>query len=326
MKCLGLIRSQLANERGIGLVVTALSLIAFCSLVAVGIDVGRITFTASEVQSVADIAALTGARALLDGRPPLADATALLGANTIDSRVASVAATTSVQTGSVDGSGTFTAGGGAAANAIKATSVARVTNLFAGIFGAANGATTVTKTATAVIATTANGRPNLPLALSGDCFTNFNCTAGNCPTLNTQSNNAGWTGLTSGHSKPNAEQYIPAPCGGGTTAPIINVGDTLNATNGTVTALFQDVDCLVCTHGNSGPFLVPVVNKTCTSGFTGDFSVKGFATVVVDAGTYCAAGHDKKSVPLLSVRHVDTPGSVGGCTTCGTGFVRLIGS
>ena len=319
------IRSHLTNQRGVGLLATALWLTAFCSFLAVAIDVGRIAFTAGEVQSAADIAALTGARAFLDGRTPLADATALLGANTIDSRVASSAATTSVQTGTVDGSGTFTAGGGAAANAVKATSVATVSNLFTGIFGAANGTTTVTKTATAVIATTKDARPELPMALSGACFDGFNCTAGNCPNLNTQSNNAGWTGLTSGHSKPAAEQYIPTPCGGGKTAPVVNVGDTLNATNGSVTSLFHDVHCLVCDHGDHGPFLMPVVDKTCTSGFNGDFTVKGFATVVVDAGPYCAAGHDEKSVPLLSVRHVDAPGSVGGCTNCGTGFVRLIG-
>lgn len=318
-------RKYLTNQRGIGLVATALWLTAFCSLLAVGVDVGRIAFTASEVQSAADVAALTGARAFLDGRSPLADATTLLGVNTIDSRVASSVATTSVQTGTVDGSGTFTAGGGATANAVKATSIAIVSNLFAGIFGAANGTTTLTKTATAVIATTADGRPGLPMALSSGCFDGFNCTTGNCPTLNTQSNNAGWTGLTSGHSKPDAEQYIPTPCGGGGTAPVIHVGDTVNATNGSVTSLFHDIHCLICNQGNHGPFLMPVVNKTCTSGFNGDFTVKGFATVVVDAGTYCAAGHDEKSVPLLSVRHVDTPGSVGGCTNCGTGFIRLIG-
>jgi Flp pilus assembly protein TadG len=315
----------LANERGIGMVAMALWLTAICSLTAVAVDVSRIAMTASEVQNAADVAALTGARALLDGRTPTTDSTAFLGANTIDSQAASAVATTSLLTGTVDGNGTFTAGTGPSANAVKATSVATVQNLFTGVFGEANAHSTLTKTATAVITTTDEARPALPIALSGDCFANFNCTAGNCPALNTQSNNAGWTGLASGHSKPAAEQYIPAPCGGGTTAPVLNVGDTLNSTNGSVASLFHDMKCLVCDHGNSGPFLLPVVNKSCTGGFNGDFTIKGFATVVVDKAAYCAAGHDDKAVPLRSVRHLSTPGGVGGCTQCGTGFVRLIG-
>jgi Flp pilus assembly protein TadG len=316
--------SPLRNERGIGLVMTALTLTAFCALVAVAVDIGRITFTASEVQSAADVAALTGARALLDGRTPSTDAKTLLGANTINSKTAATAATTQLQTGTVDGTGKFTAGSGAAANAIQATTQTTVTNLFTGIFGKANASTTVTKTATAAITTTSNARPDLPLALSGSCFDNFDCSAGNCPTLNTQTNNAGWTGLLSGHSQPNAEQYIPGPCGGGTATPLINVGDAVNTTNGSVTSLFHDMHCLVCDQGNKGPYVLPVVNKSCTSNFVGDLTVMGFATVVVDSTTYCTKGHDEKQLPLLSVRHVDRPGSVGGCAKCGTGFVRLM--
>jgi len=314
----------MSDRRGFALVAKALWLTALCSLIAIGVDLGRIAFTASEVQSAADVAALTGARALLEGRTPSTDATTLLGANTIDARAASSAATTTLQTGTVNGAGTFTAGAGAGANAVRATSVATVTNLFTGVMGATKASTTVTKTAIAAITTTKDARPDLPLALSGDCFNGFDCNAGNCPTLNTQSNNAGWTGLFSGHSKPDAEAYIPAPCGGGATTPVVSTGNVVNATNGSVTALFHDMHCLVCTRGQSGPFTLTVVNKSCTSGFNGDFTVKGFATVVVDAATYCAPGHDEKSVPLLSIRHVDSPGGVGGCTNCGTGFVRLL--
>ncbi len=316
----------LANQRGVGLVAMALWLTAICSLLAVGIDVGRIALTATEVQSAADIAALTGARALLDGRTPSTDATAMLGANKIDSRVASSAATTTLQTGTVNGSGTFSPGAAATANAIKATAAATVTNLFTGVFGAANAHTTVTKTAIATLATTQNARPDLPIALSGDCFNGFDCNAANCPSLDMQSNNAGWTGLTSGHSKPDAEKYVPSPCGGGTTTPNINVGDTPpNTNNGSLGALFHDIHCMVCDQGKSGPFVLPVVDKTCTSGFNGNFVVKGFATVVVNSATYCANGHNEKNLSLLSIRHVDSPGGVGGCTNCGTGFIRLLG-
>ena len=136
-------------------------------------------FTASEVQSAADVAAHRTERSstayAVGGRHHV------LSANTIDSRAAPAAATITIQIGTVDGrdlrrravrppmpSGDRGRHGG--------------NNLFAGIFGDLSRITTVTKTATAVITTIDEGRPRCRL-LSGDCFAaQLYCR--NCPALN----------------------------------------------------------------------------------------------------------------------------------------------
>src|SRR6266404_5704679 len=169
-------KKHLANERGITLIAMALWMTAFFALTAVGVDVGRIAFTASEVQSAADTAALAAARALLDGGDPQATGKVILG-NAAASQI-------NIETGTADNSGNFTAGGGAAANAARATVIATVTNLFSGVFAGNDGTTTVTKQATAVLTTTGKDQPTVPIAVSGGCFTDTNCTAGNCPALN----------------------------------------------------------------------------------------------------------------------------------------------
>ncbi len=59
--------NPLKNERGMALAFTAVALAAFLALVVVGVDLSRLAFTATEVQTVADIAATAGARRLYDG-------------------------------------------------------------------------------------------------------------------------------------------------------------------------------------------------------------------------------------------------------------------
>ena len=71
---------------------------AFLALAAVGVDLGRLAFTATEVQTVADVAATAGARTLLlnsvTGTSSNAVTAAQLAAaqNQIDGRAATVAA------------------------------------------------------------------------------------------------------------------------------------------------------------------------------------------------------------------------------------------
>ena len=322
--------TSLANERGVSLIAVALWIMGFFALTAAGIDVGRIAYTASEVQSAADVAALTGARAIVDGVNPQTAADTILGSGgaspNIINGLSAYAGSTSrvVEQGSVSNAGVFTAGTATTDTAARATVVATVDNLFTGIFGGSNGSTTITKVAIAGFTTVTSGRPDIPLAISGSCFDNFNCTAGNCPALSTFTNNAGWTGLTLGHSASTTRSLIPAPCGGGATPPVVNVGDTINATNGNVNAAFQDLQCLVCDH-NVSEFTVAVVNKPCTTGFNGDFTLTGFATVVVDTAQYCSAGWDRTNVPLNAVRRAGSSGGVGGCANCGTGQIRIVG-
>src|SRR5690349_12320916 len=94
--------TPLLNRRGITLIAVAIWMTAFFALTAVGMDVARIAYTASEVQSAADVMALAGARALADGaNTPGIEQTAgdtLIGSggaspNTIDGKSALTAAT-----------------------------------------------------------------------------------------------------------------------------------------------------------------------------------------------------------------------------------------
>ena len=324
-------RASLANERGISLIATALWIMCFFGLTAVGIDVARIAFTASEVQSAADLAALAGARAIVDGTNHQTAADTMLGSgggtspNTINGQSAYAGSSTHlVEKGVVTNAGVFTVDNTVAANAARATVVATVDNLFTGIFGGSNGSTTITKQAVAGLATVGSGRPDIPLALSGGCFDNFNCTAGNCPTLSTFANNAGWTGLTLGHDASTVGSLIPAPCGDGAIPPVVNVGDVIDTGNGTQNVNFGKLRCLVCDH-NVTEFTVAVVDKPCGTGFTSDYTVKGFATVVINTVQYCSAGWDQKNVPMLAVRRAGSAGGVGGCANCGTGQIRIVG-
>src|SRR5689334_5052342 len=64
-------RQRRKSERGIGLVATAVWIIAFAIIMAAAVDMARLSHTASEVQVIADAAALSGARALyLNGGTP----------------------------------------------------------------------------------------------------------------------------------------------------------------------------------------------------------------------------------------------------------------
>jgi hypothetical protein len=63
---LKLVRRRWSDERGVALIITAGSMIALTSAVALAIDVGMLTVARSEAQSAADGAALAGAGMLID--------------------------------------------------------------------------------------------------------------------------------------------------------------------------------------------------------------------------------------------------------------------
>ena len=76
-----LIQEQGASEKGQALVLFALGLVAFCGLVGLSIDVGRIVYTRTELQKVADAAALAGGQDLPDTAESFDAATAFVSSN-----------------------------------------------------------------------------------------------------------------------------------------------------------------------------------------------------------------------------------------------------
>jgi Flp pilus assembly protein TadG len=321
----------LRNRRGATMVAMAVALTAFLALTVVGVDVARLAFTANEVQTVADVAATAGARALLDGRPMVADAQAAVAQNRVDGGPAAIDPPGTIEQGSIDLATASFVPGGVPATAVRANAEATVQNLVASLLG--NAHTVVRKTATAAFVTTGSGDPTLPLAL-GECHFPETCVSGSClphlVTAPSATDNSGWTGLLQGASQQQILSYFPAPCGGGAAEPTIHVGDNISLSNGEVTPLFNAVRCMVCTL-NINEFLVPVVQE-CQNNFNQTSPVVGFATITVDHFTFsdgsqrlCQPGGGAvNGIVINALFRTDVPGSPGGCPGCGSGYITLV--
>jgi Flp pilus assembly protein TadG len=281
------------HERGAVLAAVGIALLTFFALAAVGVDIGRLAFTAAEVQTVADAAATAGAKAILDERDPDADARAVGALNNIDG-TPTASGDLDVLLGNFDFDSNAFAQGGTPINAVRAVGNREVTNIWASVVGSAN--TTVVKQATAAVGAPCSGRPTLPLAL-GDCYFPCECyTAEDCQqqgclptqTHDSTSDNSAWTGYFDGANKDTILGYIPAPCGGGLESPAIAIDDPIQITNGDLTPLYAAIQCLVCEQ-NEREFLVPIIE--CPNGnFNQTQPVKGFATVTVNRIHYTSPG------------------------------------
>ncbi len=311
------------RQRGAVMSAFVIGSVALLALTAVGIDIGRLTMVATEVQTAADAAATAGARALLGGATAAiarSQAQSVVGQNRVGGATA-VIQTSQLQVGTYNQAGAFV-NGGTPATAVRATPAVSVRNLFGGIFGPSFANTTVTKTATAAAFGLGGGRPTLPLVL-GDChfpaLTSCFQTPGCLPSMTqvpNTSNNSGWTAFFDGSaSSTNVNQYMPSECGGTVTAPVIKVGDVISLNNGQLTGTLKNVDD--CVKRNINTFMVPIVS--CNSNFNQSGTVLGFATIVV---TRVEAFGSPKGVDLQSI-FKEAAGEPGG-GNFGTYTIRLM--
>jgi hypothetical protein len=328
-----------SNQRGFTTVYVALSLVGFFGVTAIAVDVARLAYTATEIQNGADIAATAGAHALMNGAGNAysSQATTVLQQNKINGASANTGGTTTIEAGTY-ANGTFTTTTVANASAVRASLMRPVTNIVAGVFGGSNGTTNVTKTAIAGFSTISSAQPGqLPLAIGQCDFDNFNCSAGNCPSLTrvpATTNNSGWTSFSPSGTVngPAVRPYLPNGCQGGTGAapPTLTVGDTVQLNGGSITNFVRDVQtCFACANPPVLEFLVPIV--ACNGNFNGSSQVTGFATIVIDSFTYsngqvalCGGNGTAQSINLHAIRNADVPNQTGGCANCGTGFVTLM--
>ena len=318
-------RQTRKSERGAILVATVLALPALLALAAVGIDTGRIAFTATEVQNVADAAATAGAQNLLKGGTAT---TARSQAQTVGAQNAVNGSGATVLPAQIEvGQYNYTThafvNGAAPPSAVRATPSVTVSNLFAGILGSSFANTTVTKTATAGFSGLGQAAATLPLAI-GDC--NFpalsSCfqTAGCLPSLTqvpSTTDNTGFTSFFDGAtSGPAIAAYLPSACGGTKTPPVVKVGDSINLANGQSNgqALKGVQDCV---QKGFTTFLVPIVK--CSGNFNQSSTVTGFATIIVDS---VVATGNPKGVNLHAIFQ-DVQGTPGG-GAYGTGEMRLL--
>ncbi len=300
------------DERGVAVVALALSMTALFGLAAVAVDVGRIAHTATEVQTVADIAATAGATNLLKGGTAASartDAQSVVAQNKVAGSAATIQSA-NIEVGQYNPQTNAFTNGATPPNAVRATPSQTVANLFAGFFGSSFANTTITKTATAGFVGLGQAAPTLPLAIGAcnfqalqSCFASSNCLPRFTQAPN-GTDNTGW--IKTG-------DFLPTACGGSPTT--VNIGDSLPLQNGQTSGLKDISDCF---QQGTTEYTVPIVDGPCDGNFNHSRTVVGFATVVVTA---VKATGSNKGIDLGAIfKQVSGPAGGG---AYGTGQMRM---
>lgn len=302
---------------------------AFMAFTAVGVDLGRLAYTATEVQTVADAAAVAGARTLLDNfrsggaADPVDAALVVGGQNPVDGGAPNLRAG-DVEVGHFDGQTRTFSSGGVPQNAVRVTSRATVQNIVAGIFGAAT--STVTRQAIAAYSGSAGGYPTLPIAV-GECKFNAYQRSGRCsdlPSLSLApdpSDNSGWTSLSSDPaSASEAMRFLPGSCGGGgLEPPLVVVNQQINVMNGSATTILQTLD--QCVRQGLREYQIPIVACGGATRFNQAMEVLGFAKVTI---SHVEAQSNPKGIDLSAICEIQPATGVGG-GDFGAETVALVG-
>ena len=290
------------GQEGFALIAGGLALVAMFALIVVAIDIGRISHTATEVQAIADSAALAGAWAVVKQGAGSAQAAATTAAsdNRFDGRnfVNGTNGQLNVSEGSWDPStGSFTPGG-VPTTAVRAIvtgqNVRYVTAPLIGIAPTSN----IQKLAVAVIAAPSIAVVNAPFAICSSVPNGVNpqppgpCAGGDgtviktIPDLEQQgTQNSCFSGFGFVASSNSETNLLPAQCGG-TTVATVNVGEIISLDNGQNASVLQALqNCVGPAQGgnanNVHRFVVPVINNCTCSG--AHLAVAGFVEIQIDA-------------------------------------------
>lgn len=309
--------SPRGRERGAILAFTGMALLTLVGMTVVGVDLARLAFTATEVQTVAEVAATAYAREWINqnqqgltgactGNPVDPCGTAALqviDGNRINGQQATNTNIASYELGAYDFAsfGPFRPGatstGGQDVPAVRANATATVNNFFAAMVGAPT--SVVTKSAVATLTCRSDEAP-IPLAV-GDCaFGGFDgpedCE--DLPLLSQQNvhlDNSCWTNLGNGPSGVPAStirNWIHAACGlsDGPNPPTVSVGDTVDVnTGGKVPGCTALQDCW---DAGLKTFIVPVI--PCVGGVVACESsaqrttISGFAKIELSSRPICS--------------------------------------
>jgi len=266
------------GERGIALVAIGIAIFAFFALMVIAVDVGRFSHTASEVQSVADLAALSGAKSVQVKGSGLGyaqeGANAAARQNKFDGRafvndgaVASLLAeegcfTPPAADCSTDCRGTFTAGGVTCSSgqfaAVRATATGHAVKVVtASMIPGTASQEDITRRATAVIAGHNGVQPTMPVTLCPALLTqlqpNMQCVQG-APLQavlfapdGSQNSCYSNLALAGGASGSDFKSLLPPECGGIASGerPVVSIGEQIQTQNGTTdTFLHLLQDCV----------------------------------------------------------------------------------
>lgn len=281
-----------------------------------GVGFGRLTLASTEAQTAADIAALSGAMAVLSGADPEADAEAAMAPNAIESWSSS-ADLDEIQVGFYDAVDRSFTEGSLPANAVMARVKSTVNNGIAALLGKPT--SLVEKVAYASFAGLRGATPTLPIVI-GECHFESDCFDDSCmPHLTQAPNNSdssAWTGFFEGHSTSVVAKYFPEACGGQGKVQPLKIGDVVQITNGQVVPHLRDVDCML--DLGMSQHIIPIVN--CNGNFNGSRTVVGFATIDVD---YVTTNGGNKGIYLHGIVRSNAPGALGGANY-GTGNIALV--
>jgi hypothetical protein len=293
--------SSRSRQRGAALATVGIFMIVLAGMAVLGVDVGRLAFTATETQVVADAGAVAYAKTMLDNEvyetndSPLVAADLVVEDNFIDGKSASNARV-EYAVGRYDFEAREFRPGGFPSNAVRANGWATVDNIFAGIFG--DDQATVERLAVAAFGGAGEARPTLPIAV-GDCYFRRFERSDNCsdlPKLNQipdTTDNSCWTSLQpTGANADQVSELLPAECchggkcGGGATSPLVSVGDQINVLNGQANSILQILaDCI---ENGLQEFVIPIVECGKCNQVA---AVVGFASVRLTGATH--QGKDK---------------------------------
>jgi hypothetical protein len=333
--------SSRTRQRGQALAFFGIGMLAFVALAVIGVDVGRLAFTAAEVQSIADAAATAGAGALADHRPnPLGDATSVVGQNYVDARTGTVGGATtdvikSITPGVWDStSQTFAASSWTDpnANAVRARGVATVDNLVAAAIGVMT--SDVERQATAVAGGACTEVAALPIAIEQDAIQQF-LDSPDCRSIpETQlfqvpGDNSCFTSLSqSAASAAEERAHIPAACqgpggntGGGQTATL-SIGDPIRLNNGSDGSVLKTFEGCLSADPQLREFVVPVIAaNSCCGGCSQN--VVSFARIIISEVRQTGPAA-QKGVYITGVCREALTGTNPGCNTAGENAVAIV--
>jgi Flp pilus assembly protein TadG len=296
-------RQHRDQQRGFALATAVVMIFAFFALIVVAIDIGRISHTATEVQGIADSAAIAGALAVAKQGAGNASpaATTAANSNRFDGRtfVAGTNGVLTVQEGNWNpASASSFSPGSTPVNAVRATvtgqNVRYITAPLIGISPTSD----IQKLAVAVIAAPSTAVATLPLSVCSDvgngvspqpdgpCANGDGTVIKTLPDLVQQGNqNSCFTGLDLlSHNASDEGSELPAPCGG-THASSLSVGQDISLDNGQQNSVLKAIgDCVgPAKSGNANNvhrFVLPVIGNCNCSGTT--LPVIGFVTLQID--------------------------------------------
>ena len=286
------------SERGFVLVTAAIMLIAVLAVVAIAVEVSRLTHTATEVQVAADVgalgAAVASAKGAMEGLAIQAgrDTASLNFANGAHVPIEAV----SIVPGNYDPTravGDKFHPGDVPHNGFKATVTLTGVDYIMGTIISSQTSTSVQKMAVAAPDCPSDGVANFPMTIC-DSYLTEGQPGQQCndqPRLSQLTPTGGqaacWTSLGTGSASSSAYMaLLPQVCGGNGGVDVA-VGDAIQLQNGSVSSFLQAVQCCVACK-DQHKFTVPVVQCSDISGQNG---CNGQASTVIGLATINIASY-----------------------------------